>query len=78
MAQDASRASADDSMTAQLMELTTTQLGKQYTKTLWGLRDFNLRFQPGIIGLLGPNGAGKSTLTRSVTSVSWPNAGSIT
>lgn len=47
MAQDASRASADDPMTAQLMELTTTQLGKQYTKTLLGLARLQPAFPTG-------------------------------
>ncbi len=59
------------------MELTVTQLGKQYSRTLWGLRDFSLRFQPGIIGLLGPNGAGKSTLMRMLATVTRPTSGSI-
>ena len=40
------------------MELTTANLGKQYSRTHWGLREFSLCFKPGIIGLLGPNGAG--------------------
>ena len=33
--------------------------GKQYTRTVWGLSDLNLRLGPGVLGLLGPNGAGK-------------------
>jgi ABC-type multidrug transport system ATPase subunit len=74
---EASSALADEIMTAQLMELTTTRLGKQYSRALWGLQDFSLRFQPGIIGLLGPNGAGKSTLMRMLATVSRPTAGSI-
>ena len=74
---DAACAHAEEAFAAQLMELTTTQLGKQYNKTLWGLRDFSLRFQPGIIGLLGPNGAGKSTLMRMLATVSRPTTGSI-
>ena len=60
------------------MELATTNLGKQYTRSLWGLRDFSLRFTPGIIGLLGPNGAGKSTLMRMLATVTKPSEGSIT
>jgi ABC-2 type transport system ATP-binding protein len=59
------------------MELAVTQLGKQYSRTLWGLRDFSLRFKPGIIGLLGPNGAGKSTLMRMLATVTRPTSGTI-
>ena len=59
------------------MELSVNQLGKQYSRTLWGLRDFSMRFQPGIIGLLGPNGAGKSTLMRMLATVTRPTCGSI-
>lgn len=70
-------ARAKNGIATQLMELTTTQLGKQYSNSLWGLRDFNMRFRPGIIGLLGPNGAGKSTLMRMLATVSRPTAGSI-
>ena len=59
------------------MELTVTQLSKQYSRTFWGLHDFSLRFEPGIIGLLGPNGAGKSTLMRMLATVTRPTAGAI-
>ncbi len=43
------------------MQLTIQNLGKQYKRDFWGLKDFTLDIKPGILGLLGPNGAGKST-----------------
>ena len=60
------------------MQLTTSRLGKKYNHSHWGLCDFSLTFQPGIIGLLGPNGAGKSTLMRMLATVMRPTAGTIT
>ena len=60
------------------MQLTTTNLGKQYNHSHWGLREFSLTFQPGIIGLLGPNGAGKSTLMRMLATVMRPTTGTVT
>ncbi|RPH34157.1 MAG: ATP-binding cassette domain-containing protein [Bacteroidales bacterium] len=44
------------------MKLEINDISKQYTKNTWGLNDFSLKFENGILGLLGPNGAGKSTL----------------
>ena len=46
------------------MQLTVNNLGKQYKRDFWGLKDFSLDIKPGILGLLGPNGAGKSTLAK--------------
>jgi hypothetical protein len=43
------------------MKLTVTDLGKQYRRDFWGVKDLLLEIKPGILGLLGPNGAGKST-----------------
>lgn len=43
------------------MKITMTNPGKQYHRDLWGLRQFDLKVGPGVIGLLGPRGAGKST-----------------
>ena len=43
------------------MQLTIENVGKKYHRDFWGLRDFSLTLEPGVLGLLGPNGAGKST-----------------
>ncbi len=59
------------------MHLTIQSLSKQYRRDFWGLRDFDLEVQPGVIGLLGPNGAGKSTLMRMLASITQPSAGTI-
>jgi ABC-type multidrug transport system ATPase subunit len=59
------------------MKLTVSQLGKQYRRDFWGLKDFTLEIQPGILGLLGPNGAGKSTLMRMLATITKPTEGSI-
>jgi ABC-type multidrug transport system ATPase subunit len=60
------------------MELTVQSVSKQYTPQLWGLRDFSLDLQPGVLGLLGPNGAGKSTLMRILATITLPTRGKIT
>jgi ABC-type multidrug transport system ATPase subunit len=54
------------------MKLTVTNLGKQYSRNLWGLKDFSLEIKPGILGLLGPNGAGKSTFMRMLATITNP------
>jgi ABC-type multidrug transport system ATPase subunit len=59
------------------MELTITDLGKQYRSDLWGLRNFSLDIKPGILGLLGPNGAGKSTFMRMLATITKPTNGAI-
>ena len=59
------------------MHLTIQSLSKQYHRDFWGLRDFDLEVQPGVIGLLGPNGAGKSTLMRMLATITQPSAGTI-
>ncbi len=59
------------------MKLTVTNLGKQYRRDFWGLRDFCLEVGPGILGLLGPNGAGKSTLMRMLATITKPTDGTI-
>jgi len=59
------------------MELTVTNLGKQYRRDVWGLKDFSLEIKPGILGLLGPNGAGKSTFMRMLATITRPTEGKI-
>ena len=60
------------------MQLTINNLGKQYKRDFWGLRDFSLDIKPGILGLLGPNGAGKSTFMRMLATITKPTDGTIT
>ncbi len=60
------------------MQLTVNNLGKQYKRDFWGLRDFSLDIKPGILGLLGPNGAGKSTFMRMLATITKPTDGTIT
>jgi ABC-type multidrug transport system ATPase subunit len=59
------------------MKLTISNLGKQYRRDFWGLRDFSLEVCPGILGLLGPNGAGKSTFMRMLATITRPTEGTI-
>ncbi len=59
------------------MQLTITNLGKQYRRDFWGLKDFSLTIKPGILGLLGPNGAGKSTFMRMLATITKPTEGKI-
>jgi ABC-2 type transport system ATP-binding protein len=60
------------------MKIITTNLGKQYRRDFWGLRNFSLEVGPGILGLLGPNGAGKSTFMRMLATITKPTEGTIT
>jgi ABC-2 type transport system ATP-binding protein len=57
------------------MKLSVTNLGKQYRRDFWGLKDFSLEIKPGILGLLGPNGAGKSTFMRMLATITKPTEG---
>jgi ABC-type multidrug transport system ATPase subunit len=59
------------------MQLTISHLSKQYRRGFWGLRDFDLKLGPGVIGLLGPNGAGKSTLMRMLATITQPTEGTV-
>ena len=59
------------------MKLVITNLGKQYRRDFWGLKDFTLEVGPGILGLLGPNGAGKSTFMRMLATITRPTEGTI-
>jgi len=53
-------------------------VGKQYYKKNWGLREFTLEIGPGVLGLLGPNGAGKSTLMRILATITKATNGLVT
>lgn len=59
------------------MQLKIENLGKQYKRDFWGLKDFSLEIKPGILGLLGPNGAGKSTFMRMLATITKPTDGRI-
>ena len=59
------------------MQLTIEQVSKRYKGNHWGLREFSLNLNPGVLGLLGPNGAGKSTLMRILATVTKPTAGRV-
>jgi len=59
------------------MKLDIQNISKQYNKDKFGLKDFSLTIENGILGLLGPNGAGKSTLMKIIATISNPTHGSI-
>jgi ABC-2 type transport system ATP-binding protein len=59
------------------MKLSISHLSKQYRRDFWGLRDFDIELEPGVIGLLGPNGAGKSTLMRMLATITQPTEGTV-
>lgn len=59
------------------MDLIIRELSKQYPNGVWGLRDFSLHLQPGVLGLVGPNGAGKTTLLRILATVMKPTEGTV-
>src|SRR6476646_793885 len=57
------------------MQLVINNIGKRYGSRVWGLREFSLELEPGVLGLLGPNGAGKSTLMRILATITKPTEG---
>jgi ABC-2 type transport system ATP-binding protein len=59
------------------MKLEIKNIDKQYNKTKFGLQDFSITIENGILGLLGPNGAGKSTLMKIIATISNPTSGQI-
>jgi len=61
-----------------IMNLSIQSVSKQYRRDFWGLRDFSLDLEPGVLGLLGPNGAGKSTLMRILATVTELTEGAVT
>ena len=59
------------------MELRIENVSKQFSQSVWGLREFSLQLGPGVLGLLGPNGAGKSTLMRIIATITRPSSGAV-
>jgi ABC-2 type transport system ATP-binding protein len=60
------------------MNLSIKNVSKQYRHDSWGLQDFSLELEAGVLGLLGPNGAGKSTLMRILATVTVKTGGVVT
>ena len=59
------------------MKLDIKNLSKQYSRGQYGLKNYSLELESGILGLLGPNGAGKSTLLKMIATISRPTEGAI-
>lgn len=59
------------------MKLEIQNVSKRYSKDKYGLKDFSITIEKGILGLLGPNGAGKSTLLKMIATISQPTEGVI-
>jgi ABC-2 type transport system ATP-binding protein len=59
------------------MKLTINNISKQYNKDKFGIKDYSLTIENGILGLLGPNGAGKSTLMKIIATISRPTGGTM-
>jgi len=60
------------------MNLSIKNVSKQYRRNVWGLWDFSLELEAGVVGLLGPNGAGKSTLMRILATITDSTEGEVT
>ena len=60
------------------MRLSIENIGKQYTREIWRIREFRLDIEPGVLGLVGPNDAGKSTLLTMLAAITQPTEGRIT
>jgi ABC-2 type transport system ATP-binding protein len=60
------------------MKLNISSVSKLYRGKVWGVKEFSLSLEPGILGLVGPNGAGKSTLMRILATITRPTEGRVT
>jgi len=60
------------------MKLVIDGVSKLYKGNVWGLRDFSMALEPGVLALVGPNGAGKSTLMRILATITKPTEGQVT
>lgn len=59
------------------MKLEIQDVSKRYGRDKFGLKDFSITIDKGILGLLGPNGAGKSTLLQLIATIGKPTSGTI-
>ncbi len=59
------------------MKLDIQNVSKKYSRNKYGIKDFSITIEKGILGLLGPNGAGKSTLLKMIATVHKPTEGVI-
>ena len=59
------------------MRLDIQNVSKKYNRNKYGIKDFSVSIDTGILGLLGPNGAGKSTLLKMIATVTKPTEGVI-
>ncbi len=59
------------------MKLSIQNISKRFNKEKYGLKDYSLTIENGILGLLGPNGVGKSTLMKIIATISQPTTGSV-
>jgi ABC-2 type transport system ATP-binding protein len=57
--------------------LTIEGVSKRYRAGNYGVRDFSLSLDAGVVGLLGPNGAGKTTLMQLIATITRPTDGRI-
>jgi ABC-2 type transport system ATP-binding protein len=60
------------------MRLEIDGVSKVYKGNVWGLRDFSMELESGVLALVGPNGAGKSTLMRILATITQPTEGRVT
>lgn len=59
------------------MKIEIKDISKKYNTGKFGLHNFSITIENGILGLLGPNGAGKSTLMKIIATISNPTSGQI-
>lgn len=60
------------------MHLKIINISKTYARgRVWGLKNFNLELESGVLGLLGPNGAGKTSMMRILATIAKPTEGNV-